>query len=517
MLTLKFIAAGLAGSEDEFSPEKVRAFLSGLPSGDPKRSARLLIARLVALNGATMPGRARLRVLDMFRDHVDWLLPQLEIRVAKVTPPIAAPLREAAYAIEKLLKELAAGYSRAVFEMPRAWLPVGLRQKLQVPLTRAMDFHARRLALSQRLYARSPGGVWSELHRLFQLARECGLASQEIESPRTSPLRVYRDALLLAFAEPTKLMHGDFSRVQGYLAAHGELAQIVAGRKFAEPLCVFAIDPRRDKPGVAYAKRADAGFENGTLVLLTHRLVERLDSQLRRLRDGIPPGSLGLPEEARMPAYRELMQRLAVHWRGERRPRSARIRFHPRVELWVGLREIWRSLRAEAPVETPQADITARELPVRSSDWIIVNESSRGFALKFMSGALPPISVGEIVGLRPKDRGTPFVCLVRWVQSNGPEHFEIGLQQLAPTVLPAVYRAGERAAVAAEPVLFLPQMPAQKRASAIVAPPDRVDRDRPFSLRHGGARLSLRASRVIERTQSVELIEVEAPGLPAAA
>ncbi len=517
MLTQKFSAAGQASAEDEFSPGQVRAFLSGLPGGDPKRSARLLIARLVALNGASMPARARLRALGMFRDHVDWLLPQLEIRVAKVTPPIAAPLREAAYAIEKLLKELAAGYSRAVFETPRSWLPMGLRKKIHVPLTRAMDFHARRLALSQRLYARSPSGVWIELHRLFQLARECGVASQEIESPRTSPLRVYRDALLLAFAEPSKLMHGDFSRVQGYLAAHAELAEIVAGRKFDEPLCVFAIDPRRDKPGIAYAKRGDAGFENGALVLLTHRLVERLDSQLKRLRGGIPPGTLGLPEEARMPAYRELMERLAVHWRGERKPRTARTRFHPRVELWVGLREIWRSLRAEAPFETPQADITARELPVRASDWIIVNESSRGFALKFMSGALPPISVGEIVAVKPKEGSAAFVCLVRWVQSNGPEHFEIGLQQLAPFVLPAVYRAGERKPVAAEPVLFLPQVPAQKRASAIVAPPDRVDRERPFTLRHGGARLSLQAHRVIERTQSVELIEVEAAGITAAA
>lgn len=509
---MKFIAAGQAGADDEFSPEKVRAFLSGLPSGDPKRAARLLIARLVALNAANLPARARQRLLDMFRDHVDWLLPQLEIRVSKVTPPIPAPVREAAYAIEKLLKELAAGYARTVFEVPRSWLPLGLRQKLQVPLTRAMDFHARRLALSQRLYARNPGGVWTDLHRLFQLARESGLASKEIESPRTSPLRVYRDALLLAFAEPTKLMHGDYARVQGYLAAHGELAEIAPGRKFEDPLCVFAIDPRRDKPGIAYAKRADVGFENGALVLLTHRLVERLEGQLKRLRDGIPPGNLGLPEEARTPAYRELMQRLVVHWRGERKNRTARTRFHPRVELWVGLREIWRSLRAEAPVETPHADITARELPARSSEWIILNESSRGFALKFMSGALPPISVGEVVGLKAKDRGAPFVCLVRWVQSNSPEHFEIGLQQLAPFVLPAVYKAAEQEPVAAEPVLFLPQVPAQKRAPAVVAPPDRVERERAFSLRHRGARLSLRASRVIERTQSVELIEVEAPG-----
>jgi hypothetical protein len=512
VLTLKFISAGQGSAEDdEFSAERVRGFLSSLPTSDPKRASRLLIARLVALNEAPIPTRTRLRVLDMLRDHVDWLLPQLEIRVAKVTPPIPAPLREVAYAIEKLLKELASGYARSVFEIPRSWLPLGLKPKIHAPLTRAMDFHARRLALSQRLYARNPGSVWSDLHKLFQIARESGIADMEIESPRTSPLRVYRDALLLAFAQPTKLMHGDFSRVQGYLAAHGELAEIAAGRKFDDPLCVFAIDPHRDKPGVAYTKRADAGFENGALVLLTHRLVERLEGQLKRMRDGVPPGNLGLPEEARTPAYVELLQRLVMHWRGERKNRTARTRFHPRVELWVGLREIWRALRAEAPAETPQADITSRETPLRSSEWIIVNESARGFALKFMSGSLPPIGVGEVVGLKGKDRSPPFVCLVRWVQSNSSEHFEIGLQQLAPMVVPAVYKANELDKVAPEPVLFFPEMPAQKRAPAVVAPPNRVQRDQAFSLRYRSGRLNLRASRVIEKTQSVELIEVEAP------
>jgi len=509
MLMLKFISAGQGSAEDgEFSPEKARAFLSSLPTNDPRRASGQLIAKLVALNEANLTGRARLRVLDMFRDHIDWLLPQLEVRVSKLTPPIPVNLRETAYCIEKLLKELATGYARAVLEVPRSWLPLGISRQIQTPLTRAMDFHARRLALSQRLYARSPGSVWADLHKLFQVAREWGISEQEIESPRTSPLRVYRDALLLAFAQPTKLMHGDFSRVHAYLAAHGELAELSFGRKLEDPSCVFAIDSRRDKPGVAYTKRADTGYRNGELVLLTHRLVERLESQLKRLRDGVAPSGLGLPDEARTPAYRELMQRLIMHWRGDRKNRSARTRFHPRVDLWVGLREIWRVLRAEAPAETPQADITARETPLRSSEWIIVNESSRGFALKFMSGALPPISVGEVVALKGKERGSMFVCLVRWIQSNNPEHFEVGLQQLAPMVVPAVYKSSEVERVAPEPVLFFPEVPAQKRVSAVVAAPNRLQSNQSFSLRHRRGWMSLRASRIIEKTPSVELIEV---------
>jgi hypothetical protein len=181
------------------------------------------------------------------------------------------------------------------------------------------------------------------------------------------------------------------------------------------------------------------------------------------------------------------------------------------VELWVGLREIWRVLRADAPLETPEADITTREQPMKSSEWIISNESARGFALKFMSGALPPIDVGEIVAVKSREQGTLYVCFVRWIQSNNPEHFELGLQQIAPLVVPAVYKTSEQAAVAAEPVLFFPEMPAQKRAPAVVAPPNRLRSNESFSLRHRRGRLELRASRVIEKTPSVELIEVFTP------
>jgi hypothetical protein len=511
-MILNFISATSGTDEDgEFSPENLRGWLSSLSAADATGTARALIDRLVEVNKAELQSRLRLRLLDMFRDHVDWLLPQLESRIARAQPPLAGNLRQVAYFIEKLLKELASGYSRVVLRVPRAWLSLGFKGQLHVPLTRAMDFHARRLQLSQRLYARNPGGVWSELHQLYQVARDWGIADREIEAPQTSPLRVYRDALLLAFAQPTKLMHGDFLRVQAYLAANADLTELAPGGKVDDPLCVFAVDPRRDRPGIAYAKRADAGYENGALLLLTHRLVERLQTQLKKLHDGVVPAALGLPEESARLAYQELMQRLITHWRGERKSRATRMRFHPRVELWVGLREIWRVLRAESPQDTPAADITQREAPARASEWIIANESSRGFALKYMSGSLPPINVGEIVAIKGKDRGSVYVCLVRWILSNTPEHFELGLQQLAPVVVPAVYKPAQPDRVAPEPILFFPEMPAQKRAPAVLAPPNRLRSNESFSLRHRRGRLELRASRVIEKTPSVELIEVFTP------
>ena len=339
------------------------------------------------------------------------------------------------------------------------------------------------------------------------MARDWGLEDRDIETPRASPSQVYRHALLLAFAQPSKLMHGDFAHVKRYIESYGDLARIGDPRPVAASTCLFAVDPHRDRPGVALPKRSDGGLEPGDLLLDTGPLVERLETHLRRLKEGVFPGSLGLPDEAASEAYREMAQRLIATWRGERRSRSARMQFHPRIDLWIGLREIWRVLRHNQPPEPGDTARATYGLP-RATQWIILNESARGFALKFMSGTLAPINVGEVVGLRTRERGTIFVCVVRWILSNNPEHFEVGLQQLGPMVVPAVYKPDDSDRVAAEPVLFFPEMPAQQQPSTIVVPANRLLPQQSFSLRHRSGRLTLRAGRVLEKTASIELLEV---------
>lgn len=507
---LDFIAPGRsAAPDDEFGPERLRAWLNALPA-EPAAAARALIGHLIALNRTPMHGRLRLRLLDMCRDHIEWLLPRLEQRVAEAAPPVSGVLRQQAYLIEKLLKEAAAGYSHVVLSVPRSWLNLGFRSHLHVPLVRAMQFHARRLLLSHRLYARSPGGVWAELHTLYRTAREWGLEDRDIDSPRTSPARVYRAALLLAFAQPAKLRHGDVPRAQHYVEQHAELARLLEARPAGRSGCMFAVQVHRDRAGSSLPRRAEAAGEAGDLFLDTAALVERLETQLRRLAEGIAPASLGLPEDAGGSAYRELLERLAASWRGERRARSARMQFHPRVDVWVGLREIWRVLRHETPAEPGDTARAAYGLP-QATQWIVLNESARGFALKFMSGTLAPINVGDVVAIRTRDRGAIYVCLARWILSNNPEHFELGLQQLGPVVVPAVYKPEESDRIAPEPVLFFPEMPAQRHPPTVVAPANRLVPQQSFSLRHRRGRMSLRAARVLEKTGSIELLEVS-PG-----
>jgi hypothetical protein len=501
-MKIHFIAAAQRAPEDDPGLESLRAWLAGLPS-DIEAVAQALAARLFAMNRSVVPGRLRLQMLELCRTHAAPLLPHLKAPLENVRPPLAQAFRHRAYLIEKLEKELAAGYVRVTMAKSRAWPARLAKKELHLALVRAMDFNARRLSLSHALYARAPRGVWAELHALYRMA--CAAKIEKLKAPPSrAPMEIYRHALLLAFAQPTQLMPGEFPRVAKYVDEWASLAHLAKSPIApTESSGVFVVTTRADRAGAAWSQSGPDQQLASELLLITRDLVARVESHARLLREGAAPMQLQLPEETIRPEDHDLLKRLAALWRGERQSRSARLQFHPRVGLWVGLREIWRSLR----VEIAQAASAPRSEPSpRPSQWIVVNESAHGFALSFMSGALPAIAVGEVVAIKPKEDGAPLVCLVRWITSNNRDHFELGLQQLGPFAVPALYSTASQKG--GEPVLFFPRLPASRRSAVVLMPTNRHKSDEPFSLRHRRGLLSLRARRVLQRTTSVDLIEV---------
>jgi len=499
ILSLMVASRGSAGTGGSDTGE-LDAWLATLPVHDSSGAARLLIDKLVAINRAPDNSRVKVRQLDMVRERVEAIVPRLERALEDVALPLAPQLRETAYLVEKLLKELGAGYSAAVLQTPRPWLAFRLKRQVHGPLVRAMDLISRRLVLTHRLYSRSPGGIWTELHQLYRLARSLGLESKPAESPQTNALTIYRNTLLLAFAEPARLMPGELSLVQDYLARFGGLAEILGAMPDAKPRGIFLIEPRRDRPGLAASKRADEGASGHELVLSTRALVERLESQFVRLQSGVSPDTLGLPDEGGRVAYRALLRRLAGNWRGEKRKRSARLRFHPRVTVHVGLDEAWAALGPTGPTTAPAPT---------ASEWVIVNESSAGFALRLMSGAAGQVSVGDVLLVRSRERNAQYGCIVRRVTSNNPEHLEIGVQQLGPRVFAAVAFVDAPEHDQGVKALFCPAVPARDQPALLVVPEGIRSSQRSLLIRTREGVGRMRVRRVAERTGNLEFLEAD--------
>ncbi len=104
-------AARRAPREDDPALTSLRAWLAALPN-DIQPAAQALAARLLDMNRSTLPVGLRLQMLEACRTHAEPLLPELEVPLEQVRPPLAQASRHRAYLIEKLEKELAAGYMR---------------------------------------------------------------------------------------------------------------------------------------------------------------------------------------------------------------------------------------------------------------------------------------------------------------------------------------------------------------------------------------------------------------------
>lgn len=487
------------GTEAEPMPDEIAAWLGTLPAHDAAATARLLVEKLVVLNRTPGAARTRVRVLDMLRERADRVRPRLESELEGATLPLAPRARELAHLLEKLLKELGAGYLAAVVGTTRPWLVIGLKRQIHAPLVWAMQSLAARLALCDRLHARAPGGAWAELHRLYRTARELGLHERGLDAQSPTPEALYVRALLLAFAEPTRLMPGEYQRLDRYVADFGKLATLVEPPVRGDGRCAFLVDLRRDRPGAALAKRPEDPPPAGDrFILLTRPLVEQVHVHIARLRSGVSPATLALPDDAASNDYPALLAKVGRSWRGDRRRRSARKAFRPRVSLWVGYRAAWDALAtAGSESESPE------------NEWTILNESAGGFALRLARGTSEGIAVGEPVLVLSRERGAQYLCLVRRVQSNTAEHIEIGLQQVAPAA-EAVRWVPDIAGEGSEPVFFCPVLAGGERYARLVVPAGALTVRSALVLERRENLSTLHVRRFFERSSQIDVVEVEA-------
>jgi hypothetical protein len=480
------------------TPEEIAAWLPTLPRDRPADAARAVIEALVALNRTRVRITLRQEITELLRAAADDLIPHLGDALASATVPLSTSSRSAASLAEELLTELAYSYKLLLVEQSRRLFGFASSGRALLPVLRAMEVLARRLEVGYRTYATNPKGVWSELHELYQFGLRRGLAQRSLDGGTSTPLSVYRNALLLAYAEPLKLMQGDLDRVIRWIHRFGERASIGPSQQNRGAQGLFLVKAQRDVPGYALSKRHHPVPQPHDLVLNTLPLAELLLDQVSRLSAGEIAESLDLPDGG--DAFRDLMGRLIKHWGAVPNRRFTRLRTHARVEIRVGIRGIWDFLNNGAAARSS------------TGEWMVTNESPRGFALMHVSGPIDSIRVGEVIGLRTRESDTCHVCVVRWVLSDNPEHLELGLEELAPTARPVSIRRSPAGKLEGEgePVLLLPEVPSLNQAPAILAPLAVLDSTCELNLGELQSKLRVRATRLLERTVSVQVVQFSA-------
>ncbi len=499
-------------------PEMLRAWLDSLSKAPPEEAAAALkdqLKRLSAAHGF----RVRLKMLDIMAGETRRITGAFEADLNKALHPLSTALQHKVVIGNDLLKYHGKSYRTAADRLRSGWLSWGNGDLLQQTLANAMDMEHRRLVLAYRAYAPGSKSAWRNLHMLYRMARAAGHGAPDAAESRNSPRHFYVKAILLALAEPVQMAPGELDRVRFYLDRYAGLAEL---QDLTRPLeasdsregC-FLIRQNAEGPGRSLQKWHNIEVQSGDLLLDCGPLLKKMRSQIDALEHGVLPSKIGLPSVARHPQYIDLMKNLLALWSVPPWRRFHRQHFKPRVELAVGLDDLW-SLLSGVALKRRRDDRSEDESAthaVELSEWSVVNESPTGFALQYLNGESSALSVGSLVGVRSPDRSTAHICLVRRLVSGDRRRAELGLQKYAPFAVPTMISWSGSAAADRPPAraIVLPRVPTLDNEAAVIVAPHvlRPGKRVPFVL--DGRKLTFVAGTPVERGATHEIFSLTNP------
>jgi hypothetical protein len=504
-------------SKAEIRPRRVKAWLEALPLANIVEAATSVSDALISLNRNPLDADTRLKLLELYTTAINNLVPELQHKYTLVALPLPEKSRQAANLARRLFMELAYGYKIILLErLEKKRIGFGGRVHLALLIQRAIAALSKELCAFYKTYSPTPPGIWSEIHRLAHLALERNLHDEPVDRGRNSISATYKQTLLLALANPYKLMHGEVDRVTDYLVEYGNLARLYPMQATQSSVGVFLVNLDSDAP----PKSLEQGHTKGRnyILLGTDALVSTLQDQISKLESGRPPKALNLPDYAKLPSYLNLMRRLLKDWTLVPKRKFQRMANNNIMEICVGLRAASHFISFQpgaTEMETldfsgiEQSGSPAMGKPEQSqfvtSQWAVTNESAGGLGLKCISGSTQPIRIGEIIALRSQDSQNWNIGVVRRVFSDKPEHLELGVQMLAPTASPITIKpvvAGPKDTFQA--ALLLPEIRALQQPATIVAAPATYRSKLEYLLYQNSGISNVRAMRLIEQTASFD-------------
>lgn len=470
--------------------DEVLEWLRQTGAPDPLDELVPLRRHLRNVLGMTMPPLALLRILDLFEPRIARIHGMIFPLLLEASLPLPRTLRVVSQGVIELHGDLAAGFLRVVdhevgegFQRPK---------RRRNPLAaRALSSLRQQYELTLRVASGIPQDFWLHVGRLLydQLHAKSG-----DEDNQARFLLQY--LLALHASQPEALT----AREQAFLCRHierlagkVELAEAIPNRSSSWHW-LDTQDRRAPTPVV----RAPSPVASGIAFFSCHTLARKTQHALDELAAGRAPRDVGLSDRAAQAEYRNVLHHATRRWLNPPYRRHERKRGSYRIEVCPRLLSLWSILRGETMLGT-------------TTEWQVMNDSPAGYAAMHVTGNMPNLLAGSVIGIRRNDKDPWSLCLVRWVRSENAEHLEVGLEVLSPNAQ-AVRVASPARPAGPVPALLLPPMNAAHRGETLLTERGVYDHGRIAILHESADNLQIvecQPQPLVMQTASIELFEFE--------
>ena len=403
-----------------------------------------LRARLRQLGELPPRDAAYSRLLDTLDGEIHGLLLRLRPAFRRAALPLTREERTRSVEMADTLGELAEGHLRLLRESPTLYVARnGLRAVYQ-------RFEVCVLAGNT-----VPPKLWLRANEMHRALNRCTADDHDRQQIALEGRLIYSRLLALGCVSPEHLSAQQIGDTVDWLDATNIPIVLHEGRTRETDESWFWVELKQDRGPQQIARRQPPG-RPGVMVfslapLASHALAGA--AQLAPLADeDDPDGGPAVPLAA-------LLRRIADQFSGPHKRKLNRRSNSYRVNVCTGLADIRRLI-----------DPTCGEAP-ELSEWMVINESAGGVAIRHICGFLVGLVSGGGVALRALQADKWTICLVRWSRSDNPEHVELGLEILSNGAQAddIAFRSATGAR-ALRQALLLPALPALRSKFAILAP-----------------------------------------------
>lgn len=319
-------------------PRHIDQWVKTLPRADIGEMARLVYKGLHELNRVKIPDADRLRIVEMFREPVNYLSMSLKKHYIGLPFPLARKKQKVALLSRELHSEMAIGYKILIeSKIAEVGLRIDNRQMAQV-IHRAIHYLSQVLLRCYQIYIPPPHNVWKEIHQLYLYAQEKNLQDLIVKSQigdqiaDSSITSLYKRVVLLSLAGPYRLRQSEIESLYTMLAEWETLVQISEVVDPEQQTGMCSLNLNSDEPPGYLTLCSDLNISY-CRVLDTTSLVEGVGHNIAAGLAVQIPGALGKTNRLNV----ELLRRLVLTWGGMARRNFSRASKDSKVLVAVGL------------------------------------------------------------------------------------------------------------------------------------------------------------------------------------
>lgn len=504
----------------ETSPKRIQELISSLPQHNHRASARMLLDELANLNRQQFPVDVRLTALELYRPTIINAAHGLSRQYCHQSLPLQETAKSQAELAQQLFTELAIGYKQAILAEEDRLFSIGDNDQLALLLHRALDALGRLLRIHHLTYSPPATGVWSELHLLYLHALQLSLQNLPLpdEHGESSINLVYKHALLLSLAAPSRMNSVDIEWVIEYLDHFANLAQLHPLGNPDSTAGLFLVHLKSDRPPIPLAKNTREADPRTDILLITIELARQVHHHISQLQAKTRPIILDLPDAAMVDQrYQDMLQRLLKQWGNPPKRIFNRAEKNSPINMCVGMLAIHYFLGLESSKKTKPPAAAETMVTVsfanssidngggtmfKSARWVVVNESPGGLALSKSSVPQGSLRIGELLGLKQEQSARWGLAIVRWAANEESGPLQIGAQMIAPSAKNVTLQASDLAQ--AERALLLPELATLKQPATLITARGVYRPARTLQLEEEGEIFDILLTRLVERTNNIE-------------